>query len=278
MERFWKAHGLGNDYLVLDHMPSFENTKMTASMVVKVCDRHRGLGADGILEPINSDCADVGVRIWNPDGSIAEKSGNGLRIFAWWWVVHRQQGSSSTPFTVDTGSEVVICEVNESEGWVDVQMGQARFNPDEIPTTELVWGTQIEMPNETIVTVYTVGIGNPHCVVFVDSIRDLDNIPWRRWGAFLENHSLFPNRINVQFAAIQSESEIEIRIWERGAGETQASGSSSCAVACVAHKLGFVGSVIKLSMPGGALHITIQEKYMVQLRGPVEAVAQMTCL
>ena len=133
MERFWKAHGLGNDYLVLDNPPSDENSKITASMVVKVCDRHRGLGADGLLEPQLSSRADVGVRIWNPDGSIAEKSGNGLRIFAWWWVVHQQQERTGEPFTVDTGTELVTCMVNETEGWVDVQMGQARFNPKDIP-------------------------------------------------------------------------------------------------------------------------------------------------
>lgn len=277
MNEYWKAHGLGNDYLVLDCLPSEQNNKLESVRVQKVCDRHRGLGSDGILEPRLSERADVGVCIWNPDGSIAEKSGNGLRIFAWWWVMHRNQGQPLVPFTVDTGTDIVSCVVDPERGWVDVEMGRAHFEPSQIPTTETVWGRTIVL-DEDVLTVYAMGIGNPHCVVFVEDVDALDSVTWRRWGSLLESHPLFPNRTNVQFACVLDAEQIEIRIWERGAGETEASGSSSCAVACIAHKLGMVGSHVAMQMPGGRLDVSISEDWQVQLRGPVEEVAQLTCL
>lgn len=277
VNEYWKAHGLGNDYLVLDCLPSEQNNKLVPARVQKVCDRHRGLGSDGILEPRLSQRADVGVCIWNPDGSVAEKSGNGLRIFAWWWVMHRNQAAPNISFTVDTGTDVVSCVVDPERGWVDVQMGRARFEPLEIPTTDLVWARTIMLDGEKL-TLYAMGIGNPHCVVFVNTVDELDSIPWRKWGAVLEKHPLFPNRTNVQFACVINPQEIEIRIWERGAGETEASGSSSCAVACIAHKLGKVGPEVTMQMPGGLLEVAIAENWHVQLRGPVEEVAQLKCL
>ena len=131
------------------------------------------------------------------------------------------------------------------------------------------------MPDGTLLTAYTMGIGNPHCVIFVDGLHSFSEIPWREWGAYLEQHSLFPNRINVQFAAILNQQAIEIRIWERGAGETSASGTSSCAVACVSHRLGKVGSNVEMQMPGGVLKVDIDPTWHVRLCGPVEGVASM---
>ena len=277
MNNYWKAHGLGNDYLVMDCLPYTQNNKLDSMRVQKVCDRHRGLGSDGILEPMTTSNADIGVRIWNPDGSIAEKSGNGLRIFAWWWVVHRKQVKTNTPFTVDTGTDVVSCIVDVERGWVEVNMGKAQFKPKDIPTQELVWGRSLIL-DSTALTAYAMGIGNPHCVVFFDDVEMFETEPWRLWGQQLENHSLFPNRTNVQFACVLNSTTIEIRIWERGAGETEASGSSSCAVACIAHKLGQVVSDVTIQMPGGILSVSISQNWEVQLGGPVEEVALLECL
>ena len=274
-EQFWKAHGLGNDYLVWTDGLSSQSNELTVQRVVKICYRHRGLGSDGILEPKTSVRADIGLQIWNPDGSTAEKSGNGIRIFAWWWAVYQNRVVGTTRFTIDTGYDVVSCVVDRVLGIVDVEMGRATFEKSLIPTTEAVWARSIQMPDGRSVCAYTVGIGNPHCVVFVDNPSGFLTIPWREWGASLESHVLFPNRINVQFASVVSESSIEIRIWERGAGETEASGTSSCAVACVAHRLGFVGDKIEMKMPGGVLKVEIESDWNVRLCGPVETVATM---
>ncbi len=275
MEHCWKAHGLGNDYLVWLNGYLFQSNEFTSQMAIRICDRHRGIGADGILDPKSSNRADVGLQIWNPDGSKAEKSGNGIRIFAWWWAVIQQEVTGTAPFTVDTGSDVVTCVVEEATGLVTVDMGTAQFEPDQIPTSERVWGKEITMPDGTVLEAYTMGIGNPHCVVFVDNVERFAEIPWRSWGAFLESHPLFPNRINVQFASVTSKGSIEIRIWERGAGETQASGTSSCAVASVAHRLGLVDDFVEMKMPGGVLTVEISTEWQVRLCGPVEEVGRM---
>lgn len=275
MEQFWKAHGLGNDYLVWTSALSDQCNELTRQRVVQICDRHRGLGSDGVLEPMRSTRATIGVRIWNPDGSIAEKSGNGIRIFAWWWAVIEGKVDGTEPFSVDTGHDVVQCIVERASGLVTVDMGQATFEAREIPTTEPVWARDIVFANGQTVRAYTAGIGNPHCVVFVDSPMDFDKIPWRQWGAWLESHALFPNRINVQFACVLDAETIEIRIWERGAGETEASGTSSCAVACVARKRGLVNSMVEMKMPGGVLQVSMTDEWAVRLCGPVEGVATM---
>ena len=264
--KLWKAHGLGNDYLVWE-----DTSTLQPNMVQKICHRHRGIGADGILEPYPSERADVGVRIWNPDGSIAEKSGNGLRIFAW-WVVHRMGMESA--FSVDTGFDVVHCVVNGEEGWVTVEMGVAKFQPQQIPCVEELWQTTKKIGGSEL-SLYSVSIGNPHCVSFFSPEIDLDMLNWRDWGEELEVSPLFPNRTNVQFAKVLNRKQIEIRIWERGAGETSASGSSSCAVAAIARRMNWIDSSVTMLMPGGELSIAISDNFDVILQGPVEVVGVM---
>ena len=264
--RLFKAHGLGNDYLVLVDGPP-----ITVPTARALCDRHRGPGGDGILEPFASDRADAGIRIWNPDGSVAEKSGNGLRIASWW--LHHHRGLAAV-HTVDTGFDVVRSHVRGDE--VTVQMGSATFEAPRIPTAESVQERPIDLAGDTVV-VTAVGTGNPHAVVFLDALpagpAHLDELPWRRWGAALETHPLFPNRTNVQFAKVLGPTDIEIRIWERGAGETSASGSSSCGVVAAAVRTGRVppGSVT-VHMPGGTLHVALDDAYALTLRGPVAPV------
>lgn len=263
--RFWKAHGLGNDYLVLEGPLT---PALTAPLVVALCDRNRGVGADGILEPMSPTLgADFGVRIWNPDGSTAEKSGNGLRIFARWL---RDSGRAlSDRFSISTGPCRVECETTADA--VSVEMGTATFAPAEVPVDapgELV-DAAIDLSGGPL-TVTAVGIGNPHCVVFRD--EPLDTLPWRRWGAELERHPRFPNRTNVQIARVLDRHAVEIRIFERGAGETQASGSSSCAVAAAGVRTGRLDAGrIRVEMPGGRLWVTVSAGGIL-LEGPVEAV------
>ena len=256
----WKAHGLGNDYFVWEGQAPLE-----PNMVRRICHRHRGVGADGILEPMASDRADRGVRIWNPDGSVAEKSGNGLRIFAWWHVVRRL---GEATLTVDTGFDVVQCIVDKDARQVQVAMGKARFLPAQIPCTTPIWNEPYSVSGGEIF-LWSVGMGNPHCVSFFEPFLDLDSLDWRSWGAALEQDPRFPNRSNVQFARVLSPSVVDIRIWERGAGETTASGSSACAVAAVANKMGWVDSTVTVRMPGGELLVALSEEDDVVLTGPV---------
>jgi diaminopimelate epimerase len=263
--RFWKAHGLGNDYLVLERpLP------LAPALVTALCERHTGIGSDGILEPTPPSLgADHGVRIWNPDGSIAEKSGNGLRIFARFLADARGAGQS---FTVSTGACKVECRVSGAA--ISVEMGAATFAPSEVPVLsdrEFI-EQQIAISDGSLVAT-AVGMGNPHCVVF--RTEPLDTLPWRRWGAELTAHALFPNRTNVQVAAVRSASEVEIRIYERGAGETQASGSSACAVAAAGVRTGRLApGRIRVVMPGGELFVTVSETGIL-LEGPVEGVGHI---
>ncbi|MFZ5890390.1 MAG: diaminopimelate epimerase [Myxococcota bacterium] len=262
--KFWKAHGLGNDYLVLEAALTLDPT-----LVTEICDRNRGVGSDGILEPTPARAgADYGVRIWNPDGSIAEKSGNGLRIFARW--LHDERAAPQS-FSISTDACVVGCSVKD--GAVSVEMGAPSFQPADVPVIsegELIDGP-IELANVTL-TATAVGLGNPHCVIFRD--EPLDGLPWRRWGSELERHARFPNRTNVQFAQVIDASEVDIRIFERGAGETQASGSSSCAVAAAGVRTGRLrAGRIRVRMPGGVLYVTVSDTGIL-LEGPVEGVGR----
>ena len=263
--RLWRAHGLGNDYLVLE-----EGGPLDSFLVREICNRNRGMGSDGILEPMPTDHAAVGVRIWNPDGSVAEKSGNGLRIFARWWVDRR--GGPPT-FAIDTGFDVVEAEVSAAS--IAIAMGTATFDPRWVPVQAP--GPVIDAPwtvSDVTLCVTAVGMGNPHIVSFFDDV-ELDTLPWRRWGEALEVEPRFPNRTNVQFATIRG-AVLEIRIWERGAGATLASGSSACAAAAAAVETGRLPSGrVTVRMPGGDLFVHVAQDRRIRLEGPVEAVGEM---
>lgn len=253
MSTLLRGHGLGNDYLVWEG-----DAPLDAATVVAICDRHTGVGSDGILEPREPGSADYGVRIWNPDGSVAEKSGNGLRIFAQW--LHSFRGAPEG-FTVWTGTDTVHCAMRPDG--VRVEMGVARAERVDVPLDGGFEGVRVD-------------VGNPHCVRFV---HDFD-FDWRALGAAVEHHPLFPNRTNVQFVTVGS--RIDARIWERGAGETQASGSSSCAVAVAAV---FTGQrdpgAHTIHMPGGTLSVEVarsEHGFPVVLTGPVELVCRIELL
>ncbi|MEL6346731.1 MAG: diaminopimelate epimerase [Myxococcota bacterium] len=264
--KFIKSHGLGNDYLTLHICDG----ALSPSLVRRICHRNTGVGGDGILEPVDSAVADFGLRIWNPDGSLAEKSGNGLRIFARYLVDHRDAPPS---FTVEVASGVVDCQVDEDA--ISVEMGRATFAPAEIPTRQRLWRSTFPIRG-TELEATAVGVGNPHCVIWFPPETELDGLPWRQWGPAIENHSAFPNRTNVQFVRVSGPQALEMRIWERGAGETSASGSSSCAVAAAAVALGALSpGPITVQMPGGTLEVTVRADMTLRLRGPVAVVCEI---
>lgn len=267
-----KGHGLGNDYIVLSEadLPR----PLTTAAIVRICDRNWGVGSDGILLRVPSARADFGLRIFNPDGSEAEKSGNGLRIFAKYL---REHGHAKTDaFRVETPGGVVECRCHIIDGRVDavtVEMGGVTFRPAEIPMRESAAeavGVALPLPDGTRLTVTALSVGNPHCVVFGDRV-DADEC--RRIGPLIERHVAFPNRTNVQFARARSRREVDIQIWERGAGYTLASGSSSCAAAAAAVRNGLCDhGAVTVTMPGGELVVDVRPDWSLRLQGPVEEV------
>ncbi len=269
---FAKGHGLGNDYIVMSEaeLPH----ALTERAIVRICDRNWGVGSDGILLRVASTRADFGLRIFNPDGSEAEKSGNGLRIFAKYLRDHGH--AKSDTFTVDTKGGVVECRCHLEGGRVTavtVEMGRATFKPSEIPMTGPsgdAIAVPLSLPDGSTVTVNAVSVGNPHCVVFVDRLEEAE---CRRLGPMLERHPAFPNRTNVQFARVAGRDALEIMIWERGAGWTLASGSSSCGAASVAVRSRRCDhGRVSVRMPGGELVVDVRPDWTLRLAGPVEEV------
>lgn len=266
--RFLKYHGLGNDYLVL---PDVDPDSLTPAQIRAVCDRHRGVGSDGILVHGAVLGSEQALRIFNPDGTEAEKSGNGLRIFARYLF---EVGSVGTePFVVQTRGGAVRCQVRDAGNAVFVEMGRASFASADVPVT----GPPREVVSEAIVvdgetlTVTAVSMGNPHCVVPMPAVSEE---AVRIVGPVLEDHAAFPNRTNVQLMSVRDAHTIDIAIWERGAGYTLASGSSSCAAAAAAVRLGKCTSPITVHMPGGALEIGVDDSWSVTMLGPVAKVAE----
>ena len=257
LAHYVKSHGLGNDYIVID--PADVPFAVTPDAVRLICDRHRGVGSDGILLVAPADGADFGLRIFNPDGSEAEKSGNGVRIFAKFLREHGY--TAEDRFTLHTPGGRVTCALELEDGRVaqiTVDMGKARFGEPEAIDVD---GRRLE--------VTSVSMGNPHCVIVVP---DLAAIDVRTLGPKVERHPAFPKRTNVQFAQVVSRDEVRAEIWERGAGYTLASGSSSCAVVAACHRKGLVDRDVTVTMPGGQLRIAIAEDGEIRMRGPVEEI------
>ena len=269
---FVKSHGLGNDYFVLNEAElSF---KLNEKNIQLLCDVHYGIGSDGILLKVPSDKADFGLKIYNPDGSEAEKSGNGLRIFAKY--LYDYSHTSGKKFTIETLGGIVTAEVTrETKGiasQVKVDMGKAIFDSHQIPVTcdsPECLDHPLNIVDETYL-INCVSVGNPHCVILRDRLVEAEIL---KHGSEIENHPMFPHRINVQFAKVISRTEVEILIWERGAGYTLASGSSSCAVAAIMVKKGLTDRVLSLKMPGGTLHIEIDEEWNIRMIGDVREIA-----
>ncbi|TET50016.1 MAG: diaminopimelate epimerase [Actinomycetota bacterium] len=268
-----KSHGLGNDYIVFNTKNiSF---KFTEEMIRKICNRNYGIGSDGILVSVDSGKADFGLKIFNPDGSEAEKSGNGIRIFADY--LYSMNFTDKKKFSIEVGGSLVKCEIYKKRGKnevksISVEMGKASFTPDSIPVKfngeETIDMSIFVEGRELIFS--AVSIGNPHAVFMVDN---LDSIDVKKIGPLIENNSMFPNRINVQFVQIIDRKNIMIEIWERGAGYTQASGSSSCGAVSVLNRKDLVDNNVNVHMPGGTLEVSIDKNNKIRLKGPVTRVA-----
>jgi diaminopimelate epimerase len=271
--RFHKYHALGNDYIVLDprDFPSWQPAP-TIEQIRVVCHRNFGVGSDGILwGPLPSQKSQFGLRIFNPDGSEAEKSGNGLRIFSRFLY---DQGLVKEPnFTVEVPGGQVAVALKDNAQLISIAMGHVSFSSEKIP----VVGATREVLNEKIkildreFTYCAATIGNPHCVL---PLTEISAEMAHKYGPHLETHSNFPRKTNVQFLKVLDRANIQIEIWERGAGYTLASGSSSSASAAVAHRLGLVDRNITVHMPGGKIGIEIGDEFSIMMTGTVNKVAE----
>ena len=273
-ENGWlKSHGLGNDYIVFDSKAA--GFKFTTEIIQKICDRNYGIGSDGVLVKTDSGKADFGLRIFNPDGSEAEKSGNGIRIFADY--LYGMGFTGKKKFSIEVGGSLVKCQIQTVRGKnevdnIIVEMGKASFSPDAIPV-RFEGQETLDIPifiegRELIFS--AVSVGNPHAVFMVDN---LDNIDVNKIGPEVEGNQMFPNRINVQFVQVIDRKNIMVEIWERGAGYTQSSGSSACGVVSVLKRKDMVDSNVNVHMPGGTLEVSIDGSNNIKLKGPVTRIA-----
>lgn len=266
-----KYHGLGNDYLIYD--PGKNTIPLNEERVRLICNRNFGVGADGILEgPLVADEA-VDVRIWNPDGSLVQKSGNGIRIFAKYMkdagYVEKKQVTIQTE-----GGPIKVQYLNETGKKLTVSMGKLSFWSHEIPVT----GKRREVIDETMVfheipyKATCVSIGNPHCVIF---LKEISKKIVCSIGKYSESAPCFPERINTTIMNVIDRTHIQIETYERGAGYTLASGTSCCAAAGVAYRMGLVDPKTYVEMPGGVMEIEILEDGTVMMTGEVRYVARM---
>jgi diaminopimelate epimerase len=266
MLRLAKLHATGNDFLVSVALDP-DAPRLDPVVVAALCDRHRGVGADGFIsiEP-GVDGADCTMTLLNADGGVAEMSGNGIRCLA--WVADREGLSRGRDeLTVDTaaGRRVVTLQRNGGGQVVaaDVDMGPVTFDPVRIP----VDGNPFDL--EAVVHGVTyhgdaAGMGNPHFVVFVD---DPTTVRIAQHGSRLEHDRRFPRRTNVEFVAVAARDTLTMRVWERGAGETQSCGTGACAAAAVAHRRGLVGEDVRVDVLGGSLAVALGST--IRLGGPV---------
>ena len=268
--RFVKYHGLGNDYIVINARDL--QAPLSTAQIKRICDRNFGAGSDGIALVERQTPEGFVVRIYNPDGSEAESSGNGMRIAARYLFDTAMVGRE--PFTIlAKGERKLTAQIHDPQNAIQVDMGEASFASTRIPMSgreREVIKERLEVLGEAL-EVTCVNVGNPHCVV-VGRPDILDGA--QRLGPCIEVHESFPQRTNVQFVHVVDRKTIRIEIWERGAGYTLASGSSSCAAASACRKLGLVDQHVTVLMPGGQLQITVADDYRVQLTGPITKVME----
>jgi len=263
--KFTKYHALGNDYIVVD--PQYLDREITDSDIKVLCDRHYGIGADGVLYgPLKSLKSDFLLRIFNPDASEAEKSGNGLRIFSrYLWDCGLVEDSA---FTIETKGGDVVATIHDSGTQVSVDMGKVRFTHEQDVSPEVTPEVTPEKMhiNDRSFEFYRASVGNPHCVIPVEEVSPSLA---KKYGQVIEKDRRFKYRTNVQFMKVIDRNTIKIEIWERGAGYTLASGSSSTASAAVANALGLCDSDISVQMPGGVIEITLKDQWYATMKGPV---------
>lgn len=273
---FTKWQGCGNDFVLVDDRS--ESIKDPAELSRKMCDRHYGIGADGLIIIRPSDKADTRMRIYNTDGSEAEMCGNGIRCFARW--VYELGLVPGEEFTVETGAGILVPKIikeNSRITGVRVDMGQPVLDAEKIPTKGFGTGRVVDKTIEVLGETYhvtCVSMGNPHCVVLWDDLSTLDI---EKLGPAFENHPAFPNRVNTEFVSVRDKNHVRMRVWERGAAVTMACGTGACATltACVLNDR--TERKAEIELDGGKLFIEWSEKdNHIYMTGPAEEVYKGT--
>ncbi len=271
--KFWKMHGLGNDYIVIDNRDEKITDLEAPELSRKLCERKFSVGADGLLLASNSASAAVKMRIFNADGSEAEMCGNGIRCFVKY--CYENNIARKSELTVETLAGIKrawLTVENGSVKSVKVDMGTPALERSKSPM--LGQGTSVNedlQVNGETYKVTCLSVGNPHCVIFVDA---LDDFPVQRVGPKIENHRLFPKKVNVEFVQVLGENELKVRVWERGCGETLACGTGACAAVVAGNLLKKVGSKVRVHLLGGDLEVEYAERLF--LKGPAEKVFEGT--
>lgn len=248
--RFTKMHGLGNDFMVLDLVS--QHAHIQPKHAKQWGDRHTGVGFDQLLivEAPNNPEVDFRYRIFNADGSEVEQCGNGARCFARFVLDKRL--TAKKRIRVETKSGIIVLDV-QNDGQVSVDMGPPRFIPAEIPFVADAQAPSYPLEVDgQLYSIAAVSMGNPHAVLRVD---DVQTAPVHELGPKIENHPRFPQRVNAGFIQVIDRHRANLRVWERGAGETQACGTGACAAAVAAISQGWMDSPVSLDLPGGRLHI-----------------------
>ncbi len=269
---FTKYHGLGNDFILVDNRASTEPV-ITPEQAVKVCDRHFGIGADGVIFALpGQDGTDYTMRIYNSDGSEPEMCGNGIRCLGQ-FLSELEGVDAKTQYRIHTLAGVMTPQL-KGDGRVTVDMGMPQLNAAEIPTTlagadQKVIDVPLEVAGQTWL-VTCVSMGNPHCITFVE---DVAAIPLETIGRQFENHAVFPKRTNTEFIQVVRSDYLKMRVWERGAGATMACGTGACASVVAGVLTGKSDRACTVELPGGCLEIEWSEQdQRVYMTGPAERV------
>lgn len=268
--RFTKMHGIGNDYIYINCMESVP--ERLPDLAREMSDRHMGVGGDGIVLICPSDVADFRMRMFNNDGSEARMCGNASRCIAKY--VHDHGQTRNNPISLETLSGIKALSLNmdgDEVVSVTVDMGEPSLDKAVIPVVTEE-DRVVEMPVKTPygdVKVTAVSMGNPHGVIFVDSIED---VPFDQLGPYMERHEMWPDRANIEFAQVLGPEDIRMRVWERGTGETLACGTGACATAVAAALTGRTGRKVTLHLRGGDLRIELADNGHVMMTGPAEEV------
>ena len=242
---FMKMHGLGNDFVVVDERVT--GPIVDAGLAMAIADRHRGVGFDQLATITAGRNSDLHLTFWNSDGSQSAACGNATRCIARWEML--RVGKSTLTITTDRGT---LFAEDAGDGLTAVNMGQPQLRWDEIPLAREMDTLHLPIEGDPAAT----GMGNPHCTFFVE---DAEAVDLDARGAEIEHHPLYPQRTNVQFASVIGEDRLRMRVWERGAGITLASGSSSCATAVAAHRRGLTGRKVTILLDGGEIAIDWRE-------------------
>ncbi len=270
--QFVKMHGSGNDYVVVDGRSiQMDWSKLSLS----ICDRHVAVGADGLLVLMDSDASDVRMRMFNPDGSEAEMCGNGIRCVAKYVFENDFVVANPTLLKVETSGGIKSIE----PAWRDnrivrarVDMGEPELIPERIPVVmsgDMTEGPILDFPVDIeghLLSLSFVSMGNPHAVAFIDT--PVNEFPLTIIGPKVENHSLFPNKVNFSIVNVIEKGRVEARVWERGAGETMACGTGACAIAVASRLHDYMDEEIEIALKGGLLTVTWDGLHSVYMEGP----------